>query len=183
MLSSICQKCGSDQAERFRFDPGKTVALGSSAGGHLAAMLATIADDDDLGFSLEMRIRDTRPQAAVLYCPATILHPADNFDSLKPSIEKLFGATEAEDAPYSEASPYDRIDNRTPTTLLIHGDKDDTIPLEHSVRFRNKLDANGVRAELVVLPNVPHGFGYGVTTPAQLESLAAIESFLRGLSF
>lgn len=169
-----------ENAARFRFDTDRTVAIGSSAGGHLSAMLATIADDDDLGFTPELRIRETRPKAAVLYCPATNLHPADNFDNLKPSIERLFGQPEA-DIPqlYNEGSPIDRIDGREPPTLLIHGDGDTVIPLAHSVQYRDKLAEHGAEAQLVVLPGVPHGFGYGVGTPAQLESLRAIERFLK----
>ncbi|RKN80671.1 alpha/beta hydrolase [Paenibacillus ginsengarvi] len=169
-----------ENAAAYRFDPTRTAALGSSAGGHLAAMLSTIAAEDELGISPELRIRNTRPGAAVLYCPATNLHLDDNFDSLNGSIVKLFGSGEAElPGAYSEASPVDRIVGEEPVTLLIHGDDDKVIPVEHSRVYYEKLAKHGIRAELLILPGVPHGFGYGVKTPAQLESLAAIERFLR----
>lgn len=168
-----------ENAGRFRFDAGRTAILGSSAGGHLTAMLATIAADDDLGYTPEVRIRETKPQAVVLYCAATNLHPEDNLDRLNPSIAKLLGRTGPAAEPlYREASPVDRIDGSEPATLLIHGDADEVIPVEHSRRFHDKLVQYGVSSELVILPGVPHGFGYGVKTQAQLDSLNAVEAFL-----
>lgn len=168
-----------ENAQRFRFDANKTAVLGSSAGGHLAAMLSTLSAEDDLGITPEVRIRDTKPKAAVLYCAATNLHPEHNHDRLNPSIDKLMGRTGTETAiPYGEASPVDRINGSEPATLLIHGDADEVIPVEHSVQYHDKLTRHGVTSELVVLPGVPHGFGYGVKTRAQLDSLKAIEAFL-----
>ncbi|MEF3305087.1 alpha/beta hydrolase [Paenibacillus sp. GYB003] len=171
-----------ENADRFRFDGKRTAAIGSSAGGHLAAMLATIPAEDELGYTSEVRIRETRPTAAVLYCAATNLRLADNVDSLKPSIEKLFGRPESEiPESYALGSPYDRIDGRASATLLIHGDADETIPVDHSRRYYDKLVRHGVKAELCVLPGVRHGFGYGASTPAQLEAISAIERFFAGI--
>lgn len=168
-----------ENAERFRFDASKTAALGSSAGGHLTAMLSTISAQDELGATPEARIRDTKPKAAILYCAATNLHPGQNFERLNPSIGKLMGRSEAEaPALYTEASPIDRINGSEPATLLIHGDADEVIPVEHSVQYHEKLTQHGVTSELVVLPGVPHGFGYGVKSQSQLDSLKAIEAFL-----
>jgi acetyl esterase/lipase len=168
-----------ENAERFGFDPAKTAVLGSSAGGHLSAMLSTISADDDLGITSEVRIRATKPKAAILYCPATNLHLEQNFERLLPSLEGLIARTGAEaEELYREASPIDRIDGSEPTTLLIHGDADETIPVEHSIQYHEKLLRHGVASELVVLPGVPHGFGYGVKTEAQLASLKVIEAFL-----
>lgn len=171
-----------ERAEPYQFDRSRVAVVGSSAGGHLAAMLSTIDANDSIGYTEEMRERDTKPRAVVLYCAATTLHEADNVDRLKPSVLKLIGATEAEkpDA-YAEGSPYDRITANTPPALLIHGDGDEVIPVGHSVKYREKLSQYGVPAELVILPGVPHGFGYGVKTDAQLKSLAAVEQFLEGI--
>lgn len=41
--------------------------------------------------------------------------------------------------------------------LLLHGDADQTVPLEQTVRFLAKLREAGVPAELIVIPNAPHG--------------------------
>lgn len=168
-----------ERAKQYRFDPSRVAAVGSSAGGHLTAMLATILADDELGWTPEVRIRDTRPRSVVLYYPATNLHPEDNFDKTKPLIAGLFGRSDEEVAGlYESASPIDRIDGSELAALLIHGDTDDLIPLEHSIRFRNKLLAGGGKAKLVVLSGAKHGFGGGVNSPAQVESLQAIDRFL-----
>lgn len=140
--------------------------------------IATIAAEDELGMSGEVKVRDTRPKAVVLYCPATDLH-IDHNVRLHGPIGNLMGKPEADiPAAYTEASPVDRIDDSHPATLLIHGDTDEVILLEHSVRYHEQLTASGVSSELVVLPGVGHGFGYGVKTQAQLDALRAVGPFL-----
>jgi acetyl esterase/lipase len=172
-----------DRAEQYRFDPSRVAAIGSSAGGHLAALLGTIYADDKLGWTPEMPILDTRPSTLVLYYPATNLHPEANYDNTKPLLAGLFGRADEEGAGlYESASPIDRIHSSELSALLIHGDEDDIIPLEHSIQFRDKLLAHGRKAELVVLSGVRHGIkhsiGSGVTTSAQIEALQAAERFL-----
>jgi len=168
------------RAGEYGFDAGKVAAMGSSAGGHLAALLATIGEDDPLGDTPELVIKDTRPNAAVCYCAVTTLCGRQRKNgALKESYLKLIGApeSEAEDA-YRQASPLERVDGNEPPSLFIHGDADETVPLSQSERMSERLKANGVRAEVAVLPNVGHGFGYGVTTDAQKESIKLMEAFL-----
>ena len=51
--------------------PDRIAAAGSSAGGYLALMLATIGPGDSLGRTDELAGVDTRPRAVAAYCPAT----------------------------------------------------------------------------------------------------------------
>jgi len=168
------------RAEEYGFDTGKVATMGSSAGGHLTALLATIGEDDPLGDTPELEVKDTRPNAAVCYCPVTTLcrGPQQN-GTLKEAYLKFIGAPESEagDA-YRQASPLERVDGEEPPFLFIHGDADETVPLSQSEKMCERLKANGVRAEVAVLPGVGHGFGYGVTTDAQKESIKLMENFL-----
>jgi len=165
------------RAQEYGFDPGRVAVFGSSSGGHLAAMLATIRADEQLGMTDEVAVRDTRPAAGVYLCTVFSVH--DDPDRLVRAREAFLGATEREDpALISAASPIDRVRAGDPPCIMIVGDADDTTPVAMHEDMRDALAARGVPVELVVLPGVDHGYGYGVGTPAQKEMLAHVERFL-----
>ena len=156
------------RAAELGFDPQRIAAAGSSAGGHLTAMLAT--DGPAHG--------ETRPNAAICYCAVLTVHEGDR---LSDAVHRLLGKPEA-DAPdlYREASPIDRVAGGEPPFLFLHGDADETVPPAQSRTMHAKLQAAGAASELIELPGVEHGFGYGVTTDAQEASVEHITRFLAG---
>ncbi len=159
------------------FDPNKIAVLGSSAGGHLAAMLATIRPEDELGMSDEVTVRDTVPQAAVVLCG--VLDDALYDGKHKEMFERFIGVTRDEKPElYREALPLYRVTGKEPPFIIISGDADTTTPLDMQKRMRDALIAKGGAAELVVLPGVKHGYGYGVTSDAQKQMLVHVERFL-----
>ena len=168
------------RAEEYGFDPSKVAAMGSSAGGHLTALLATIGEGDPFGDGPELGLKDTRPNAAVCYCPVTTFCAGPLQEGrLANSYIALMGGPESElgDA-YRLASPVERIDGSEPPFHFIHGDADQTVPLIQSTEMSRRLEEAGVRSAVSVLPGVGHGFGYGVTSEPQKESLKIMEGFL-----
>jgi len=162
------------------FSASRIAAVGSSAGGHLVGLLATIAPGDELGTAPAMRAGDTRPDAAVCYCPVATLHEADQqWEGLKEAIRSFLGKSEADDPDvYRAASPADRIRGGEPPFLFLHGRDDDTVPLSQSTEMADALRRAGGTAEVVEFPGVGHGFGYGVTSAAQKTAVAHVERFL-----
>lgn len=145
----------------------KVAAMGSSAGGHLAAMLGTD--------------RENAPQAVVCYCPVTsICEDLLQIGTLKDCYLQFMGKPEEDAASeYKEASPVLRIQGGEPPFLFIHGDADETVPLVQSTEMAARLINAGGHAEVEVLPGVGHGFGYGVVSDSQKMSVARMEGFLR----
>jgi acetyl esterase/lipase len=161
------------QADRWGFKPDKLASIGSSAGGYLAAMLGLTATEKG-GIEEGPLIRLSRPNAIALYCPVTTL-------SADRAFVREFMGVHVQDAPelYVEASPIHRVRGTEPPILVVQGDADTTTPIEEARLFVQRLQEAGGSAELVTLPGVGHGFGYGVKTDAQQTSCEHMLGFLR----
>lgn len=167
------------RAAEFGFSPDKVAVWGSSAGGHLAAMLATIQPEDDLGMTPATARRDTLPQAAVCYCTVFTCQNYTEEDDIPAMMLAFLGATPDENPELiRQASPIDRVIGKEPPFLMITGDADLTTPIWLHEAMRDTLQRQGIPAEITVLPGVGHGYGYGVTTEAQQAAIAAAEEFL-----
>jgi len=133
-------------ARSLGLDPEKIVVVGESAGGHLAAALGTIDGYDEPGEDIAV---SGVPNALVLLNPITDLTTRWG-ESLGAKAESL--------------SPLHHISKKTPPTLLIHGDADQVVDLQHARSFHEKMLAVGNRSQLIVLPAADHAFaiiGYG----------------------
>lgn len=169
-----------NKAVELGIDKDKIAAVGSSAGGHLVALLSTILPEDTLGKTQELIIHETRPGAVVCYCPIVSLHDADNYpEKLMESRRNFMGCAEVENPElYLTASPVNRITGTEPPFLFIHGDSDLTVPLKQSIDMDKRLRNADVDSQVEILKGVGHGFGYGVTTDAQKKSLELIIEFI-----
>jgi dipeptidyl aminopeptidase/acylaminoacyl peptidase len=54
------------------------------------------------------------------------------------------------------ASPIRHVSRTSPPHVLVHGDRDDIIPVEHSYRYEQALRAAGVECTTAILPGVGH---------------------------
>ena len=157
----------------------RVAAVGSSAGGHLVAMLATIEPDDEL-CSNALEATDTIPNAVVCYCPVLSVYdrgPVKGF--FNDAARSMLGGTyEQNPELFRQATPLDRITGREPPFLFLHGDADESVPLNHSTEMHRRLLEAGAISRLVVMPGAPHGFGYGVETAHQRTALRHVALFL-----
>lgn len=78
---------------------------------------------------------------------------------------------------FSESSPVNYVNADAPPTLLLHGDADTLIPLEQATLLHDKLDAMGVRNNLIVYPGAGHGWEGDQLT----DSFNKVEAFIRSL--
>ncbi len=141
-------------AADYGVDPTRIVAMGASAGGHLASLLGTNAGSSDI---------ETRVQAVVnLYGPTDLVSLAGSPGAVLP-LTLYLGQPLAEIPDrYADASPIRHVSGDDAPTLLIHGETDDLVPVAQSVDLADRLKAVGVPAEVIVVRGVGHAFGFKV---------------------
>jgi alpha-L-fucosidase 2 len=137
-------------AAEFKGDPHRIVLFGHSSGGHYACLLGTLADDS------------VRVQAVVGFAPVTN-HEQDLpvRGGLSTGLQNLLNRPK-ELTPESlgllrEISPINHVRPGLPPFLLLHGDADKSVPFQQSLDFQAKLQAAGVRCDLLRIPGAPHG--------------------------
>ena len=134
-------------ADEYNLDPNHIGAWGNSAGGHLVALLGLANESAgwDVGPYLEY---SSSVQAVVDF-----YGPADLETLLENNSERVFM-----DEDLALASPINHVTKAAPPFLILHGDSDRLVPREQSEVLYERLTANGVRAELVIVQNGGHGF-------------------------
>lgn len=135
------------ESEELQIDPSRIVAIGNSAGGHLASMLGVFGPERANAVVSISGISDlTDPEDAHLPIAMAFL-------------EQFMGCSYVgnEDR-WREASPIAHVSAEAPPFLVMHGDLDDIVPLAQSERFRDALTAQGVPVEFVRLGGEGHSF-------------------------
>ncbi len=148
-------------AGRFNVDPNRVALLGRSAGAHLALLAAYAADDAQfpagcfVGPEAAEDVNGHVAAVVVSGAPADLRLWAPEPDS---AIVHLLGGT-PEDIPdvYASAAPVTHIKPGLPPTLVIHGQRDRTVPPNHAELLVNRLRAAGVLAVLLRIPWGRHG--------------------------
>lgn len=162
------------KAGDFGVSPMRLGVFGGSAGGHLSLMLGTTGDDGDPKAKDPVLKSANRVAAVVAIYPPTDLRgwttdPPEvikKIPGLKPPLtfdEKLTPGV----------SPILHVNAKTAPTLLIHGDKDLLVPIEHSQNIMKVFEKTKVPAKLVVIEGAAHGFNAKqnseIVLPAMLE--------------
>jgi dipeptidyl aminopeptidase/acylaminoacyl peptidase len=114
-------------------------------------------------------------QAVCDWCgPTDFLKWEEIPEANKPGIEavlvKLFGGTPQQKKELAIlANPITHIKKNTPPFLIIHGDIDDLVPLNHSVMLDAALKKAGGFSELIVKKGWGHGFNEAEVFPKIFE--------------
>jgi acetyl esterase/lipase len=147
-------------AKEYRIDPARVGVLGGSAGGHLAAMLATLYDNKLLPSAPyvpdEIDAQSARPAFALLLYP--VIDLTDDAVTHRGSRTNL---TQDNPSLYEALSPQLHVTRETPPVFLVHGTNDRLVPVKNSLLFYEASIKAGVPAEMHILDNGPHGFGMG----------------------
>ncbi|MEV6030069.1 alpha/beta hydrolase [Nonomuraea sp. NPDC052116] len=128
----------------------RVAVMGFSAGGHLAATLATSKDGSNDG---------ERPDAVVLGYPVIDLTGAHSS-----SRRRLLG-TDGSEEQATALSAHLNVTAETPPTFLWHTANDNVVPVDNSLLFAAALARAGTPFELHVFPEGKHGLGLAQSEP------------------
>ncbi|MEO7096820.1 MAG: alpha/beta hydrolase [Polyangiales bacterium] len=157
------------QANAYGIDRTRVVALGASAGGHLAAMLGVQADAQGLdGECPNMDQPVSVSGVAAYYPPLDVRTPKKTYQGIMiKGTEEFLGAL-PEEVPQlaALASPMAHVDAKDAPFLLLHGVDDTIIPIKESRRFLALLKKAKVPSYLLEVEGDKgtHGFPILVTT-------------------
>jgi acetyl esterase/lipase len=137
-------------AGEYNLDPDRIAAMGVSAGGHLVSLVGTT--DLSAGFDVgEYLDYSSRVQAVVAMAPVTDL--TRSFPNADIELMRQVGFGEDN---IVQASPITHITPDDPPFLLIHGDRDELVPVEQSQLMYDRLAQTGVPAQLIIVRNAGH---------------------------
>ena len=148
-------------AEKFGVDAGAIGVTGLSAGGHLAALLATSGGVAALEGEGGHAAHSSAVQAAVAMGAQTDFE-TDRIRALSerpddPHYRPFLGATQrAQPAVYALASPRHHVDRADPPLAFITGELDDASTRADEIR--RDLMRHGIATGLTVIPQAPHAF-------------------------
>jgi len=166
-------------AHRFHIDVHRLVVYGGSAGGYLAAMVATlgpgrpgyapVAAAVSLSAPLDpaLLVQEYRAGAPCRPTGCAVTYTALNHLSwfLGCPLRRCAAAL------LSAASPVDHVTNRTPP-FFLYNSADEVIPASQATAMEAALRREGVPVQLMVLPGESHG------PPSLLDVKLPITSFL-----
>lgn len=143
------------RAARFGLMPDRIGVMGSSAGGHLAASAGTLFDHPLGRTGAQLDAVSARPDFLMLMYPViTMEGAAAHAGSRKALLGPAPSAAEVE-----LMSLERQVSARTPPTLLIHTQADQSVPVENSILFYQALTRAKVPAEMYLYEHGAHGMG------------------------
>jgi acetyl esterase/lipase len=145
----------------YRIDPSAITALGGSAGGHLAAMLATSAGAADLeGDGGNPGVSSGVAAAVAMGVAADFVDMSaySNAGAVQTIERFLGGSLEQRAAARRQASPATYVTKAAAPILLLHSDADPLVPLLQPRLLKRRYDEAGAHAELEIIPGAPHAF-------------------------
>jgi acetyl esterase/lipase len=149
---------------------------GASAGGHLVALLGTSGDVKDLEGKQGNLDQSSRVQAVVdWFGPTDLTKMAGSHDQpYSPEARLLGGAVQENKEKAARASPITYVAKDNPPFLILHGDRDPTVPFGQSELMAEALKKAGVEVTLQPVK----GAGHGGREFSSAENLKLIEEFL-----
>ena len=138
--------------------------MGASAGGHLAASLATLYTSEE-----------TRPAFQILFYPVITMTEGITHQG---SRENLLGKNPS-DEDVMKYSLENQVNAQTPQAFIMLSADDDTVPAENSIAYSRALIASKVPVAMYMYPTGGHGWGYRDDFKYKRQWTGELEKWLR----
>jgi acetyl esterase/lipase len=163
------------KAAEWSIAPDRIAIMGFSAGGHLAATASTHFDAGKPDAADPLDRPSSRPDFAVLGYPVISLvapwtHQGSRTNLLgdhpDPELAKSLSGENA-------------VTAQTPPTFIFQTNADTTVPAENAIYYFLALRRAGVKAEMHIFENGPHGVGLAMNDAALSEWSHLLTNWLR----
>lgn len=143
-------------AKKWNIDSKLVGIMGSSAGGHLAAMTAVKNDFGIKDSADPVERKSSRPDFAILCYAQTSMDK--RYGECCGSRHNLIGGT---DTKIEDVAAYRFVNEDTPPCFLWHTFADASVPVRNALDFAGALEANKVPFALHIYYSGRHGLGLG----------------------
>jgi acetyl esterase/lipase len=153
------------RARDYEVDPAHLGITSGSSGGHLALMVGLTGDDGKPDSPDPIERESSRTQAIVSWFPPTdmINWGAEGgyrtIEASRPGFfQGMFGKVTDLESQLKAVSPIYQVTPDDPPLLLLHGDKDKTVPVQQSEILKAKYEEVGLPVKLIVQPGGGHSW-------------------------
>ncbi len=176
-------------AVQYDLDPKRIGAFGSSAGGHLVALLGTTVGVDSLEGKVGGNLQFSSEVQAVCdwYGPTDFLticnYPSNinHCSANSPEAELIGGPLQTNRAKAIAASPITYIGKGDPPFLIMHGTLDMTVPFQQSVAMDSALRRSGGIAVFKPIIGGGHGDSAFEADSTKLPVVAFFDRYVKTL--
>jgi len=150
------------QASEWNIDPTRLGVTGGSAGGHLTLWIALHDDVADPKSDDPVEKESSRVSCAVGFAGPTDWSLLGEIEHAHPAYRQLVGyepgtpAEEMASERMTDVSPISFASKDDPPILIVHGDADSTVPVEHAERLQAALDKISADSELLIVEGGKH---------------------------
>ena len=143
-------------SEKYHVKTDSVSICGFSAGGHLAAMLGTLWNENIVTERLGIDFGENRPNGMILAYPVIT---GGEF-AHRGSFLNLLGENPDKEL-FFKCSLENSVGEHTPPAFIWHTLTDDAVPVENSFLFASAMKKANIPFELHIYPDGPHGLSLG----------------------
>ncbi len=162
-------------ASSYNIDPQKILIMGSSAGGHLALMTGLLGQNSPFD---SIDIENKSFKIIGIFDKYGITDLSDKTVYNSKSVKNWLGDNHSNLDFVASVSPINYIQKNNPAVLIIHGDEDQVVPYEQSIKLYEKLQLFHNNVQFITISKGGHG-KFDVKQKSQIQT--ALINFLNDL--